>query len=118
MDEREREREDSVGLPSRGDCREIGDAHALSLVQPDPPPPLSSHRHRQRTAQLSYIKPPASGVTFHTRSTGRQGEMTQLPPAKRMKLAVPVRVGGDEAASPRSRRLRQILLVVLFMVRV
>uniref|UniRef100_A0A0A9GHG1 Calmodulin-binding protein n=1 Tax=Arundo donax TaxID=35708 RepID=A0A0A9GHG1_ARUDO len=44
--------------------------------------------------------------------------MAQPPPAKRMKLAVPVGVGGAEVASPRSRRLRQTLLVVLFMVRV
>ncbi|KAL6599883.1 hypothetical protein ACP70R_045534 [Stipagrostis hirtigluma subsp. patula] len=44
------------------------------------------------------------------------------PPAKRMKLAVPVgppaAAAAGEAASPRSRRLRQTLLVVLFMVRV
>ncbi|RLN29298.1 protein SAR DEFICIENT 1-like isoform X2 [Panicum miliaceum] len=40
----------------------------------------------------------------------------EQPPAKRMKLAVPVGVGGG-LASPRSRRLRQTLLVVLFLVR-
>ncbi|XP_062202238.1 calmodulin-binding protein 60 F-like [Phragmites australis] len=43
--------------------------------------------------------------------------MVQQPAAKRMKLAVPVGLGG-EAASPRSRRLRHTLLVVLFTVRV
>ncbi|TVU49846.1 hypothetical protein EJB05_01184, partial [Eragrostis curvula] len=43
--------------------------------------------------------------------------MTQPPPAKRLKVAVPVGVGGGarEAVSPRCRRLRQTLLVVLFM---
>lgn len=49
----------------------------------------------------------------------RERGMVEQPPAKRMKLAVPVRVGvgGGEAESPRSRRLRQTLLVVLFLVR-
>ncbi|KAJ1265757.1 hypothetical protein BS78_08G099900 [Paspalum vaginatum] len=52
---------------------------------------------------------------------GLEGErgLVEQPAAKRMKLAVPVAVGGGggEAVSPRSRRLRQTLLVVLFLVR-
>ena len=54
---------------------------------------------------------------------GRWGEMErergvpEQPAAKRMKLAVPVvGAGGGGLASPRSRRLRQTLLVVLFLV--
>ncbi|CAN6361257.1 unnamed protein product [Urochloa humidicola] len=50
----------------------------------------------------------------------RERGVVEQPPAKRMKLAVSsagVAVGGGEVASPRSRRLRQTLLVVLFLVR-
>ncbi|CAN6356460.1 unnamed protein product [Urochloa humidicola] len=50
----------------------------------------------------------------------RERGMVKQPPAKRMKVDVPVGVGGGGgggAASPTSRRLRQTLLVVLFLVR-
>jgi hypothetical protein len=50
----------------------------------------------------------------------RESGVVEQPPAKRMRLAVPVRVGvggGAGALSPRSRKLRQTLLVVLFLVR-
>nr|CAB3466141.1 unnamed protein product [Digitaria exilis] len=49
----------------------------------------------------------------------RERGMVEQPPAKRMKLAVPGRVGlgGGEAESPRSRMLRRTLLLVLFLVR-
>nr|CAB3462299.1 unnamed protein product [Digitaria exilis] len=44
--------------------------------------------------------------------------MVEQPPAKRMKLAVPGRVGlgGGEVESPRSRMLRRTLLLVLFLL--
>jgi len=50
----------------------------------------------------------------------RERGLVPQPPAKRMKLApvVPTRGGGGgQVPSPRWRRLRQTLLVVLFLVR-
>ena len=50
----------------------------------------------------------------------RERGLVPQPPAKRMKLApvVPTAAGGGgQVASPRWRRLRQTLLVVLFLVR-
>ena len=52
------------------------------------------------------------------REMERERGVAEQPAAKRMKLVVPVvGAGGGGLASPRSRRLRQTLLVVLFLVR-